>query len=153
MNSLSESMQQLIRNYNAGSVATVNADGSPAVSPKATFVVIDERRIAYGNIRSPGTSRNLLERPAVEVNFIDVLARVAVRIKGTAEVVAKDSTTGQELMPFFETGWSAYIDAMQDFVCISIERAELITSPAYDLGLTRDELVKTNFQKLSKLIE
>ena len=153
MNSLSESMQQVIRNYNAGSVATVNADGSPAVSPKATFVVIDEHRIAYGNIRSPGTRRNLLERPAVEVNFIDVLARVAVRIKGTGQIVAKDSTAGQELMPYFEAAWSAYLDVMQDFVCISIDSAELITSPAYDLGLTRDELVKTNFEKLSKLIE
>ena len=153
MDALNEPMQQIIRNYNAGSVATVNADGSPAVSPKATFVVIDERRIAYGNIRSPGSSENLLRRPAVEVVFIDVLARLAVRIKGTAEVVAKDSATGRELMPYFEAGWSAYLDAMQEFVCISIERAELITSPAYDLGLKREELVKANFEKLSKLID
>ena len=28
--------------------------------------------------------------------------------------------------------------------------AELVTSPAYDIGLTRDELIKTNFDKLSK---
>jgi hypothetical protein len=39
-------MQQIIRQYSAGSVATVNADGTPAVSPKATFVVVDSRCIA-----------------------------------------------------------------------------------------------------------
>ena len=151
MNKLSEPMKQIIRNYNAGSVATVNDDGSPAVSPKATFVIVDDSRIAYGNIRSPGTSANLVKRPAVEVNFIDVLARVAVRVTGSARVVAKESELGQQLMPHFEAQWSAYLDVMHDFVCISIEKAELISSPAYDVGLSRDELMKSNFEKLSKL--
>jgi len=151
MAKLSEPMKQIIRNYNAGSVATVNDDGSPAVSPKATFVIIDDESIAYGDIRSPGTSANLIERPAVEVNFIDILARVAVRVKGSAQIVAKDSELGQRIMPHFEELWSTYIELMSDFVFISIDNAELITSPAYDIGLKRDELIKTNFDKLSKL--
>ena len=152
MDSLTNPMQQLIRNYNAGAVATVNDDGSPAVSPKATFVVIDETCIAYGNIRSPATSANLQKRPAVEVTFIDVLQRLAVRIKGQAEVVAKDSERGQQLMPHFEEHWAPYLCVMQDFVCIDIENAELITSPGYDVGLTRDEMVKANFDKLKALV-
>lgn len=151
MEKLSEPMKQIIRNYNAGSVATVNDDGSPAVSPKATFVIVDDKSIAYGDIRSPGTSANLRERPALEVNFTDILARVAVRVKGSAQLVAKDSELGQELMPYFEELWSAYIVSMSGFVFISIDSAQLITSPAYDIGLKRDELIKTNFDKLSKL--
>ncbi len=153
MNRLNEPMKQIIRHYSAGAVATVNADGSPSVSPKATFVIVDDHCIAYGNIRSPGTSRNLRERPAVEVSFVDVLARLAVRVSGSAEVVAKDSETGRKLIPYFEAAWSDYLDLMQEFVCINISSAELITSPAYDVGLQRDELVKTNFEKLSKLID
>lgn len=151
MNQLSTAMKQVIRQYSAGSVASVNGDGSPSVSPKATFVIVDESSIAYGDIRSPGTSANLIERPAVEVNFIDILARVAVRVKGSAQVVAKDSELGRRLMPCFEELWSAYIELMSDFVFISIDSAQLITSPAYDVGLKRDELIKTNFEKLSKL--
>ena len=73
MNILSRPMKQIISSYNAGAVATVNDDGSPAVSPKATFVIVDDSCIAYGNIRSPGTSDNLIKRPAVEVNFIDII--------------------------------------------------------------------------------
>lgn len=145
-------MQQLIRNYNAGAVATVNDDGSPAVSPKATFVVVDENCIAYGNIRSPATSANLQKRPAVEVTFIDILQRLAVRVKGKAEILAKDSDRGQQLMPHFEEYWSAYLDMMQDFVCIDIEQAEMITSPGYDVGLSRDEMVDANFNKLKNLV-
>ena len=102
MDHLSESMKQVIGNYNAGSVASINDDGTPAVSPKATFVIVDDTSIAYGDIRSPGTSANLIARPAVEVNFIDVLARVAVRVKGSAQVVTKDSKQGQRLLPKFE---------------------------------------------------
>lgn len=151
MAKLSELMKQIISNYNAGSVATVNDDGSPAVSPKATFVIVDDESIAYGDIRSPGTSANLLERSAVEVNFIDILARLAVRVRGSAQIVAKDSELGQRIMPHFEELWSAYIELMSDFVLISIDSAELITSPAYDVGLKRDELIKSNFEKLSKL--
>jgi hypothetical protein len=146
-------MQEIIRNFSAGAVATVNDDGSPAVSPKATFVIVDERCIAYGDIRSPSTSANLARRPAIEVCFIDILARVAVRVSGSAQVVAKDSGPGQLLMPHFEKYWSAYLEVMRAFVCISIETTELIVSPAYDVGLKRGELVETNYAKLSKLIQ
>ncbi len=151
MHKLTEPMKQIIRNYSAGAVATVNDDGSPSVSPKATFVIVDDSCIAYGNIRSPGSSANLLERPRVEVSFTDILARMAVRVGGSAQVVAKDSELGRQLMPCFEEHWSAYVDVMQDFICISIDMAELISSPAYDVGLKRDELVKANFVRLSKL--
>ena len=151
MNQLTESMKQIIRHYNAGSVASINEDGSPSVSPKATFVIVDDTSIAYGDIRSPGTSANLIVRPAVEVNFIDVLARLAVRVKGSAQVITKDSKLGQRILPQFEELWSAYLKMMSGFVFISIHSAELITSPAYDIGIKREELIKTNFEKLSKL--
>lgn len=152
MHSLTEPMKQIIRNYSAGAVATVNDDGSPSVSPKATFVIVDDSCIAYGNIRSPGSSVNLTQRPRVEVCFTDILARMAVRVGGSAQVVAKDSDLGQQLMPCFKEQWSAYLEVMQDFICITIDKAELISSPAYDVGLKRDELVKANFEKLSKLV-
>jgi len=151
MNKLSEPMKQVIRNYSAGAVATVNDDGSPAVSPKATFVIVDDHCIAYGNIRSPGTSANLQRRPAVEVSFVDVLARLAVRVRGCGLVCSRDSDAGRQLLPYFEALWSPYLEHMREFVRIDIETCELITSPAYDVGLSRDELVKANFEKLSKL--
>ena len=48
---LTEEMQYIIRNFNAGSVATVDADGRPKVSPKATFLILDDATIAFANIR------------------------------------------------------------------------------------------------------
>ena len=151
MNKLTDPMKQIIKIYNAGAVATINQDGTPAVSPKATFVIIDDKCIAFGNIRSPGTIANIRACPDVEVNFVDVLTRRAVRVKGRAEVVEKNSEKGQELLPSFETHWAPYLKQMQDFVSIDITRAELILSPAYDVGHTEEELFRVNLEKLSAL--
>ena len=60
-------MMKIITDYSAGAVATVNDDGTPAVSPKATFVIVDNSCIAFGDIRSPGTVANIKQRPNVEV--------------------------------------------------------------------------------------
>ncbi|MCH8104888.1 MAG: pyridoxamine 5'-phosphate oxidase family protein [Proteobacteria bacterium] len=151
MGKLTGEMKQIIRNYSAGAVATVNDNGSPSVSPKATFVIINDSCIAFGNIRSPRTRANLIVRPSVEVSFTDILARVAVRVTGQAEVIEKESELGQALVPRFEEYWSDYLSIIKDFIHIKIDNAELIRSPAYDVGLERDELVKYNFEKLGKL--
>ena len=147
---LTQNMQRLVRTHTAGMVATTNADGTPAVSPKATFVVIDDRTIAYGDIRSPGTLANLQERPAIEVCFIDVLARKAVRVKGRATKIEKDAAKGP-LLDAFEAVWSDYIQNMSAFIQIDVTDAELIVSPAYDRGATEAELHAANLTKLNGL--
>ena len=151
MNKLTEPMKRLITTFSAGAVATTNEDGTPAVSPKATFVVIDDARIAFGDIRSPGTVANIRSRPDVEVNFIDVLARRAVRVRGRAEIVEKESEAGRRMVPAFEELWAPYLPHMQCFVGISVTHAELVLSPAYDLGHTADDLRRVNLDKLSGL--
>ncbi len=144
-------MKRLIENFSAGAVATVNEDGTPAVSPKATFVVVDDTCLAFGNIRSPGTVANTRARREVEVNFIDVLTRRAVRVRGRAEVVEKASEAGARLIPAFEEKWAPYLSVMENFVSISVTHAELVLSPAYDLGHTAEELERTNREKLRVL--
>ena len=68
---LTNEMKTLIRNHSAGMVATVNADGTPAVSPKATFLILSDIQLVFSNIRSPNTVQNIKHRPNVEVSFID----------------------------------------------------------------------------------
>ncbi len=147
---LTAEMKQLIRDHRAGMVATINDNGAPSVSPKATFVIIDDETLAFGNIRSPGTLANLSKRPAVEVCFIDVLTRQAVRVTGTAMIVDK-AAADLGLRSAFETEWADYIAYMSSFVTIAISAAELILSPAYDLNFTVDELRATNLAKLNSL--
>jgi hypothetical protein len=46
-------MKRLIEEQRLGFVATAAPDGTPNVSPKGTFVALDDRNIAFGKIRSP----------------------------------------------------------------------------------------------------
>jgi hypothetical protein len=147
---LTQEMLTLIGNFSAGSVATVNADGSPSVSPKATFVVLDTRTLAFGHIRSPGTIDNLRRNPAIEICFTDIVTRRAVRVTGTASVVPR-ADAEPNLDAAFASAWKTYQSCMQAYVKIAVTGAEMIYSPAYDLGLTKEELRTANLDKLNAL--
>ena len=147
---LTNDMKTLITNHRAGMVATINDDGTPSVSPKATFVIVNDVRIAVGNIRSPGTVANLRKRPAVEVCFIDVLTRKAVRATGTAVITPK-AQADAPLIAAFKRDWADYLDLISAFIDITVTAAELILSPAYDVGHTEDELRAQNLTKLNAL--
>ena len=72
---LTDDMKRIIQEYPLGFVATAAPDGTPNVSPKGTFIVLDDQTIAFGEIRSPGTIRNLRVNPRLEVNFVDPFVR------------------------------------------------------------------------------
>ena len=147
---LSEEMKALIRAFSAGSVATVNMDGTPSVSPKATFVIVDDETLAFGNLRSPGTLANLRANPVVEVCFTDVLARKAVRVTGTGVIVDK-AEAPQHLRDAFDGAWGDYVPSMSAFVVIKVSVAETILSPAYDFGHTEAELRVANLARLNAM--
>lgn len=147
---LSAADRELIRRFSAGAVATVRPDGTPSVSPKGTFVVLDPRTLAFGHIRSPGTIANLRANPAIEVCFFDVLHRRALRVTGRARIVPKEEADG-ELVAAFEKGWPEYVGRMKAFVVVAVTGIERITSPAYDIGYTAEQLKRINLERLSGL--
>ena len=132
---LTAEMKKLIKDHRAGMVASTNDDGTPSVSPKATFVIVNDAKLAFGNIRSPGTLANVRKRPAIEVCFIDVVLRTAVRVTGKATVQRK-TDADQDVKDAFEADWSDYLANMSSYVVIEVTGAEFILSPAYDRGAT-----------------
>ncbi len=143
-------MQTLIRDFSAGAVATVNADGRPLVSPKATFIILSDRQIAFGNLRSPDTVTNLRHNPAIEICFTDVITRKAVRVTGNGQTVPCKKAS-KELADAFETVWGDYVPHMSAFVVVDVTAAELILSPAYDLGFGEDDLKSSNLARLNTI--
>ena len=61
-----QTVQDLIARFPLGFVATVTSGGRPSVSPKGTFLVLDDNTIAFGEVRSPGTMANLAHRAEAE---------------------------------------------------------------------------------------
>jgi predicted pyridoxine 5'-phosphate oxidase superfamily flavin-nucleotide-binding protein len=112
-------------------VATVNADGTPNLSPKGTMAVLDDDHLAFADIRSPGTIRNLRERPAIEVNIVDPIGRMGYRFRGIATVVDGGARL-DDLLAFYRNRGTDL--PIQRIVVIQVERCEAVVSPAYDQG-------------------
>lgn len=136
---LTDDMKRVITEQRLGFVATVNADGTPNLSPKGTMVVLGDEQIAFGEIRSPNTIRNLADRPAVEINFVDPTARKGYRFSGQAEVIPGGRPPFDELFPEFAR-WGGLADSIRAIVRVRIDKAAPLTSPAYDHGATEAEL-------------
>jgi len=150
MGILTADMKRVVDEQRLGFVASVDADGTPNLSPKGTMVVLDDDHIAFGEIRSPNTVRNLHARPAAEINFVDPTARKGYRFKGRAEVIERGDGRFDELFPAFER-WGALSERIRAIVRLRIECALPLTSPAYDSGATEQALRESWLQHLQDI--
>ena len=135
--------QTLIAQFSLGHIATVTPDGMPAVSPKGTFLVLDDTTLAFGNIRSPGTLTNLQANPACETGFVDPFTRKGVRIAGTAHIVPNSSKEFATLLPKWQAVWGDLADRVTDIVVIDVTRALPVKTPPYDDGATEETMIAT----------
>jgi len=145
---LTQDMKRVIAEQRLGFVATVAPDGTPNVSPKGTFAVLDERTVAFGEIRSPGTIRNLRANPRIEVNFVDVFVRKGYRFAGLATMVERGEADFERVLPNLQ---SAFAHRIRTIVMITVTKALPLTSPSYDDGKTEAELRRAWTARLRKL--
>ena len=132
---LTPALLRLIDEQRFGFVATVNADGGPNVSPKGTFLALDQGTIAFAEMRSPATVENIARDMRVEVNMVDVFARKGARFRGSARYVARGEPEFDRLYPRWQAIWGDALGALfNGFVVISVASAAPLTSPAYDIG-------------------
>src|SRR5437867_9235169 len=135
---LTADMKRFVEQQRLGFVATVCSDGTPNLSPKGTTAVWDDDHLVFANIRSPGTIANLHHNANVEVNVVDPFLRKGYRFKGVASVLESGALYDQAIAFYKERG--SRVNAIREVVLIRVHRAQPIDSPAYDLGLTEDEV-------------
>lgn len=135
---LTDDMKRVVEEQHLGFVATVCPDGTPNLSPKGTTAVWDDDHLVFANIRSPGTIANLRQNQHVEVNVVDPFRRKGYRFKGVATVLESGALYDRAIT-FYEARGST-VSLFHEIVMIRVERALPIDSPAYDLGLTEDEI-------------
>ena len=133
--------RRIIRDFPLGVVASITPDGRPAASPKGTFLVLDDTTIAYGDIRSPGTRRNLQKTPMAEVVFVDTFRRKGVRLSGNTEVIEAESVRFNSLKSEWTAVWGDLANRIRAFVLIHVDRALPITTPPYDDGATEEDMI------------
>ena len=134
---LTPDMKRVVEEQRLAFVATVCADGTPNVSPKGTTSVWDDDHLIFANIRSAGTLANLRQNASVEVNVVDPFIRKGYRFKGVATILDAGELYDRMLAFYRERGSR---HAIKEIVMVRVETAQPLDSPAYDLGMTEDEV-------------
>jgi predicted pyridoxine 5'-phosphate oxidase superfamily flavin-nucleotide-binding protein len=146
---LTDDMKRVVREQSLGFVATVCPDGTPNLSPKGTTTVWDDDHLVFADIVSPGTIANLRENPAVEVNVVDPITRLGYRFKGRAEVHV-DGTLFDEVIALYQRNGSIAATRARSVAVIAVDFAAPLVSPAYDAGLSVDEVVDLSLRRLER---
>ena len=140
---LTEDMKRVVREQRLAFVATVCPDGTPNLSPKGTTRVWGNEQLVFCDLKSPQTVENLRSNPVLEVNVVDPVARKGYRFKGAATVLA-DGELFEEILAFYGSGDTPLQNArarVRHIVLMTVEQALPLFSPAYDFGLTEEEIV------------
>ena len=134
-----DELKKLVNFQKLGYVATVSSDGTPNLSPKGTIAILDDSRLVFANIRSPKTIENLTNNPSIEINVIDPFSRMGYRFKGLANILF-DGEDFENILDYFKQ--KGIKSTISHIVVIDVTSFSEITSPSYDLGLKKDDLIK-----------
>ena len=140
---LTQEIKDFLDLQKLGYVATVNADGTPNLSPKGTIVGWTSDELVFADIRSPDTMNNLKKNPHVEINVIDPLARKGYLFRGEARIVDDESLNKKILANYREKGVKSPINAI---VLVRVSEVSEVTSPLYDMGISEAE-IKSKWKK------
>jgi predicted pyridoxine 5'-phosphate oxidase superfamily flavin-nucleotide-binding protein len=138
---LTEDMKRVVNEQRLGFVATVCPDGTPNLSPKGTTAIWDDDHLVFADIRSPATVANLRRNPSTEINVVDPMVRKGYRFKGVASVLTEGALF-ERILDFYraERNLDESRIKIRSFVLVKIEEALPVVSPAYDLGLSEEQV-------------
>ena len=139
MTEFDDEIRNFVNFQKLGYVATVSSDGAPNLSPKGTIVILDDSRLVFANIRSPQTVENLTKNPSIEINVIDPFSRMGYRFKGIANILS-DGSDFKKILDYFEK--KGIKSKISDIVVVDVKSFSKVTSPSYDLGLKKDDLIE-----------
>lgn len=140
---ISEEINAFLDLQKLGYVATVSSDGKPNLSPKGTIIKWTDDSLAFADIRSPDTMKNLVNNPNVEINVIDPLLRKGFLFQGQAQIIRETSQFDEILNYYRSRGVKSSINSI---VLVKISSISEVTSPLYDLGISEDE-IKSKWKK------
>ncbi|MEK0339777.1 MAG: pyridoxamine 5'-phosphate oxidase family protein [Nitrosopumilus sp.] len=140
---ISQEIKDFLDLQKLGYVATVSSDGKPNISPKGTIIAWTSKILAFADIRSPDTMKNLQNNPFVEINVIDPLLRRGYLFKGQARIIKGNSQFEEILTHYRKKGIKSPINAI---VLVDVSEVSEVISPLYDMGISEQE-IKSKWKK------
>jgi predicted pyridoxine 5'-phosphate oxidase superfamily flavin-nucleotide-binding protein len=129
MGLLTDDMKRMVEELRLCFVATVTPDGKPNVSPKGSLRVLDDDHLAFADIMSPGTMRNLRSNPHLELNMVHPFLRRGYRFKGLGEICTEGETFDLVANELWNREGRQY--PVNAVVRIELQTALPVLSPAY----------------------
>jgi hypothetical protein len=126
---LNDDMKQMVARLRLCYVATVTPDGRPNLSPKGSLKVLDDTHLAFIDIMSPQTMRNLETNPYVEINMVDPFLRRGYRFKGKVEVFTSGPVYDEVANELWTREGKQY--PANAVVRVAVDTALPVRSPAY----------------------
>jgi uncharacterized protein len=126
---ITEEMERMVSGLRLCYVATVTPDGRPNLSPKGSLRVIDREHLAFADIMSPATIRNLRGNPYIEVNMVDPFLRRGYRFKGICEILTEGEIFDLVANELWDREGRQY--PVNAVVKIAVQAAIAVRSPAY----------------------
>lgn len=119
-------------------LATVDAEGTPNVSPKEIFAAHGDDRIVIADIASPVSVNNLRANPRACISFIDIFRQRGFKIVGTARIIGPDeadfAVVGADLLEMAGPDFP-----IRHVISIGVEHVSRIWAPSYRLFPDRTE--------------
>jgi predicted pyridoxine 5'-phosphate oxidase superfamily flavin-nucleotide-binding protein len=154
MGILTEDMHRVVREQRLGFHATVDADGTPNLSPKGTTDVWDDNHLYFADICSPQTVENIRRGSVVEVNVVDPFVRKGYRFKGPAVVHEPGTDEYAAGIERLRAAGSTLMHRVNAIVVIEVRQARPVVSPAYDDGtLTEADVRAIHRARFARLDE
>jgi predicted pyridoxine 5'-phosphate oxidase superfamily flavin-nucleotide-binding protein len=140
MAKITDEMARMIAELRLCYVATVTPDGRPNLSPKGSLRVVDGDHLAFADIMSPQTMRNLKANPYVEINIVHPFLRRGYRFKGRCDIVTEGETFDLVANELWQREGKQY--PVNAVVRIEVETALPVRSPAYvfNKGVQEDDV-------------
>lgn len=136
MAAITPEIRAFLDRQNLGYVATVSPDQKPNVSPKGTIICWDSGTLAFADICSPDTIRNLQGNPHVEISVIDPVLRRGYLFQGLARIL-DGGDAAEAVKAYRDRGVTSPIRAV---VMVNVLRASQVLSPLYHMGASEEEI-------------
>ncbi|WP_245597965.1 pyridoxamine 5'-phosphate oxidase family protein [Ottowia thiooxydans] len=144
---ITEDMVAVIARAKLAFFATVNEDGTPNLSPKASLTV-RENALCFANMASPHTVENLKRNPAIAINVVDIFSRRGYRFSGKASILTPvDPGYASVAEWVWEVNGKQY--PVHEVISVEVTDASPLFSPAYKFGgdVNEQELRVTYLEK------
>ena len=147
MNRITNEVETTIKKSKLCFVATVNPDGSPNLSPKASLDVWDQHSIIFAHIESFNTVENLKINPKVAINIVDFYKRKGFCLEGEATLFYQGTPEYDFVAkPLWKNHGTQY--PVHCAVKVKVNAIKNLKSPAYkyDEKTTEETLAKHFFK-------